>query len=216
MEFMKIKKFKEYQLLNGIEVIKKLKLEDHLGNLLNDNKSNNAPYHNLNHTLCVIKNVYYLANQEDLNNKEIKNLVLAAIYHDFNHSQGEKKDDENIKEAIKALKKYVEGDTTDIEELIKATQYPYVIEDKDLSDSQKVLKDADVMQIFEDNFIQQVIYGLSTELKMSVKDFLPIQIKFLDNLKYYTKAAQEISKSRLSTIKDETNFLIDLLNKKSE
>ncbi|MFM2395252.1 MAG: hypothetical protein RLZZ546_3235 [Bacteroidota bacterium] len=204
-----IKKFEDYQLLNGIEVIKKLKLEKHLSNLLNDNKANNAPYHNLNHTLCVIKNVYYIANQENCIKKEITTLVLAAIYHDFNHSQGAKKDDENIKEAIKALKKYVEDNTDTIEELIKATQYPYVIEDKDLSPLQKIIKDADVMQIFEDNYIQQVILGLSTELKMSVKDFLGMQSKFLDNLKYYTKAAQDISKSKLPAIKKETKLLIE-------
>lgn len=208
---MKIKKFKDYQILNGIEVFKKLKMEEHLGNLLRDNRSNNAPYHNLNHTLCVIKNVYYLANQENCTKKETKNLVLAAIYHDFNHSQGEKKDDENIKEAIKSLKKYVE-DTEEIEELIKATQYPYIIEDKDLSNLQKIIRDADLMQTLEDDFIQQVIIGLSTELKMSVKDFLPIQMKFLDNLKYYTKSAQEISKDKLSTIKEEVKTLINLWN----
>ena len=41
---------------------------------------------------------------------------------------------------------------------------------------QKVIRDADMMHLLEDDYIQQVMIGLSTELNMTFKEFIPIQL----------------------------------------
>ena len=41
-----------------IQLIQKFQLDNYFGNVIRHSKSNNAPYHNLHHILCMIKNCY--------------------------------------------------------------------------------------------------------------------------------------------------------------
>ncbi len=210
-----IKRFEAYYGLDPLEIIKKYKLDDYLKTVLTESKSNNAPYHNINHVLCMVKNTYIIGQVEGLGKNEIRTLVISALFHDFNHSEGKKSDDENIKTAIKAVKKYILEKDKDIEDdiinIIKATEYPYVIEDKDLDMSQKVIRDSDMLQTLEDNFVHQILFGLSKELGIEFKKFLDIQLNFIDNLKLYTKSAKEMSKGKFTKIKKDVKYLKSIL-----
>ena len=46
---------------------------------------------------------------------------------------------------------------------IKATQYPYVIEDENLNNNQKLLRDCDILSYFGDTWISHTLFGLSKE-----------------------------------------------------
>lgn len=184
-----------------LELIKKYGLEFYLKCFLENNTAINAPYHNLYHTFCVIENCYKIAKDENISKPEIRLLLLAAIFHDFNHSQGKRYDEENVKMARKKFMNFsTESDDVNIEviELILATQYPYVIPDEDLSLLQKIIRDADMMQLFEKNFIQQLWIGLlQQELDKSKKDAIEMQLKFMKSIKFYTPYAQRISNELL-------------------
>lgn len=206
-----IKKFKEYaNNITVLDIIKELDLGDYLNILLTENKSNQAPYHNINHLLCVTKFCYLFGKEENVSKKELKVLVVAGMFHDFNHSEGKKSDDKNIIEAKKCVSKYVSDDVSDINILIDATQYPYVIEDGDLSLSQKIIRDADMMQTFEDNFIHQVVFGLSKEIGKDSIEFLTDQKKFISVLKFYTGTATNYTENKLEKLKEDIDYLIKI------
>lgn len=196
-------------------IIKKFNLDNYFNIILNYNKSNNAPYHNMYHLLCVMKNCFAIAKSEGYTNKEIRPLLIAALFHDFNHSMGKKKDSENVKEAIKEFLKYSEESKEDNEKIvaiIEATEFPYVI-DK-LNQEQKIIRDADLMQIFADNYFQQNILGLAEEFSSPLSKFLEGQTKFMDEVKFNTEYGKRISNKYLDDKKEDCEYLKQVLSKK--
>jgi len=190
-----------YNLLEGWNLLKYWKI------FLEHNTALNAPYHNQFHTECVMKNTYLLSvkhltspndgfKEKEKKSRQIKKLLIAALFHDFNHSAGEKSDAENVQKAIKAFLEHSfesEEDNKEIISIIKATQFPYVIDEKDLSLSQQIIRDADMMQMFEPNFFQQIIVGLlHTELKIpTLKGCVDAQMKFMANTHFRTETAKQ-------------------------
>lgn len=189
--------------LEAIEIIDKYEyLQKAFKYIILNNNSNDKPYHNLNHLLTVLKYCYIGAIEESIiNEKELRELLLTAIFHDFNHSGGKKTDDVNIKISKKAIKEFVESENIDVDidsvnEILDATQYPYIIEGSSLNIRQSIIRDADLMQVFEYNWIHQNIAGLSSELKMNFLDFVKPQRKFLDSTEFNTKWGKKMKKER--------------------
>lgn len=184
-----------------LKIIKELKLDTYLTFFLKNNTAITAPYHNLFHSFCVASNCYLIAQDEKLDTTQIKELVIAGLFHDFNHSQGKLSDEANVKEAIKQFEKCSKEDkesTKRISRIIEVTQYPYVIPNKDLSLQEKIIRDADMLQPFEKNYIQQVIVGLlMEELDMTMEKALDAQIKFMKNMKaeFNTEYSKKVFKT---------------------
>jgi hypothetical protein len=127
--------------------------------------------------------------------------LIAAIFHDVNHTIGKEKDDVNVQNSKDAIKKFVkqeeiDADTNYMNKLLDATQYPYVIEGKDLDLKQGIIRDADLMQVFEYNWIHQNISGLSSELKMDFLDFVQPQRKFLESAAFNTDWGKGMHKDK--------------------
>lgn len=107
--------------------------------VIKNNKSNLAPYHNLNHMLCVVKYCYNaLEFMGILDDENTESLLLAALFHDFNHSMGRRDDSFNITQAKLGVIDFYETNNVlinlpFINEIIDATQYPYIIDNKYLS-----------------------------------------------------------------------------------
>jgi HD superfamily phosphodiesterase len=198
-----------------LNIIKFNKLENYLKIILKENKSNNLPYHNLYHTLCVVDNVHAISTNEELSSKEIRLVMLAALFHDFNHSGGKLSDSENVKNAIEAFKTFSvesEKDNNFVVEIIKATEYPYVIKDDELSLYQKIIRDADLMQTFEKNYLQQNVIGLMEELKVdSLDKMLEGSLNFWKNCKFHTDFAKEMSMTYMPSIEKDVEFLKEIL-----
>ena len=152
--------------------------------------------------MTVLKYCYLGALSENVKDeKELRELLIAAIFHDVDHTAGKEKDDVNIKNSKKAIKSFVEQEDIDVDlekinAILDATQYPYVLESKDLDLRQKLIRDADLMQVFEYNLIHQNIAGLSTELKMNFIDFVAPQRKFLDSAEFNTNWGKRMKKER--------------------
>lgn len=179
-----------------LEIIKELNLENYLKILLKYNNSNDLPYHNFYHHLCVMKNCYEICQGLDLgeiNGEELRLLCKAALVHDFNHSGGKFKDEVNVQNAIEAFWYNFPNEKSEnikiINEIIKATQYPYVIEEKDLTLLQMIIRDADLLQVCEDNWLQQIIFGLKNEMNINLETILKESKDFWSNINFHTSIA---------------------------
>ncbi|MEK6828604.1 MAG: HD domain-containing protein [Nanoarchaeota archaeon] len=202
--------------LEAIEIIDKFEyLQKAFKYILLNSKSNHNPYHDLNHLLTVMKYCYYGAIAEKIKDeKELRELLITAIFHDVNHSGGKKTDDINIKNSKKIIKEFVTSENIDVDsdsmnEILDATQYPYVLEGKDLNLRQAIIRDADLMQVYEYNWIHQNINGLSSELKMDFIDFLKPQRKFLENAEFNTSWGKKLKKEKWNGVMKQFKMLED-------
>jgi len=142
------------------------------------NTSNNAPYHHFHHMICVTKWAMILAEDEGIAEGTTiwYELMLACMFHDINHSMGELPDKVNVSEAVaqflgfydshlKFRSDYPISDTA-VTYIIRATEYPYVIDDSELSKCQAIIRDADLLVSLEPDWFQNAFLGLMKEMKV--------------------------------------------------
>ncbi|HWP61302.1 MAG TPA: HD domain-containing protein [Candidatus Paceibacterota bacterium] len=151
------------------------------------------PYHNFRHMfhvtwLCHEACLYY---RDVLTPRQMRNLLVAALFHDYDHSGKTGPDQHNIDRAIAGLRTHHAPEDaeylSEIEALIRATHFPYNIPVEELDLCGKIIRDADMGQAFSVAWIQQVVIGLGVEWGKSVREVLDIQPKFLANLTFYTE-----------------------------
>ncbi len=177
-----------------------------------------APYHNVRHMLHVLWEAYDGGVHMGLSKDELRVLLIAAIMHDYNHV-GQKGDDSvNIERSIRALHmNALEEDRAlifDIENIIRATQYPYVENDpQKLTLSQRILRDADQSQTFSLVWVQSIVYGLSKELDITPRKMLEFQIPFLQKLSFFTLWGENKFSTKISARIAEVKEMIELLEK---
>lgn len=181
-----------------------------LKHILLTNTANNAPYHNLNHLLTVTRHAY---NALRFNNSFyggcMEDVLVACLFHDYNHSQGKENDEYNIKVAKQELVKFLNSldenplDTDFMLELIDATQYPYVIPAEELSPYQKIIRDADLCQIYEYDWLKQNILGLSIEMGIPIVDLIKGQGHFLCSIVPLTEYGKYMHNTYFSSVLEE-------------
>ncbi len=198
--------------MKALEIIKKYKLESYFKILLLENEANVSPYHNLWHTLTVFENCSMITESEKINKEQTRNILIAAMFHDFNHSAGKLKDSDNVKKAIDkfvSVSEEKEEDDKFVIDLIKATEFPYVVENPDIY--QQIIRDADMLQLTKDDWIQMAIIGLKTEFNKDLKEHLNGQINFLNSIKLYTKMGNTIWNKCKNEIISDTKYLYDIV-----
>ena len=173
------------------------------------------PYHNFRHLfhvlwLCFSAAQFYATS---LSKHDIRELLIAAMFHDFDYTGMMGNDDVNITLALRGLKKHLlveDGDSyPNIEKLIRATQYPYVIPVEELDLRGKIIRDADLSQALSPAWIQQVIFGLSEEWNKAPIEVLLAQVGFLNSVKFHTEWAHH--EFDLEAKRNEVADLIKLL-----
>lgn len=174
--------------------------------IIKNNKSNNLPYHGIDHLFEVYNDCKTLIDfsqmdQFSLNedSEEVNyetELLIAALFHDYNHSGGKLKDSENIEIAIKGCKEFL--DTIDydlnfdvIESVIKATEYPSPLKG-DLTIEQKIIQDADMCYLLNDIAIVKLYYGLREEFGVELDKFLENQLAFFETVKFNSRLYSDI------------------------
>jgi len=181
----------------------------------------NHPYHNLRHMLhvtwqCHQASIFY-GHLISLHN--VRNLLIAAMFHDFDHSGRSGNDDLNIELAIRGFKKHIQPEDIpskdDIESLMRITEYPPMIDSSELTLRAQILRDADISQALSPVWIQQVIVGLAKEQDRTFLEMLKQQEPFLSNLKFHTEWAKttfppEVIQAKIQEARD----LIEILEKK--
>lgn len=204
--------------MEGIHIIQRSELlQKAFAYIVDNSTSNYLPYHNLNHLLTVLKYVDYLAQEEGVYFDKRTSLHLAALFHDVNHSGGKLKDSENIENAINAFLKfyeeqvdYLNEDKKLIDEVvdnIKSTQFPYVQPNSSITLYQKIMRDADMMQQFEYNWINQTTLGLAKEQKIDIRKFVYHQRHFLESTIFLTQSANDFKRKNWNKMMNEFRIL---------
>lgn len=155
------------------------------------------PYHNLRHMLHVLWQCHdaCLFYNFDLSMTQKRVLLIAAIFHDFDHSGFAGDDDVNIERALRAVRRHLlpidEPHLGTIEMLISETEYPYRVPNSELTQCAQILRDADMSQTVSETWIQQIIVGFASEWRKSPYEVLVMQETFVKNLRFHTEWAQE-------------------------
>ena len=164
-------------------------------------KNLTRPYHNLRHMLHVTWLCYQAAEfyRDRLTLRQIRNLLIAALFHDFDHSGhphpgADDPDGINIGCAIAALRRHIVPEDRPflpaIKALIEATNYPYAGAGEQLDLSGQIIRDADLAQSLSPAWIQQVVIRLARERHLSPLEILKMQPAFLAALSFNTEWAR--------------------------
>lgn len=179
----------------------------------------NNPYHNFRHMMHVTWLSYlacrYYSNV--LSKREMRNLMIAAMFHDFNHRGTVGPDILNIKLAVQAFKDNIlledKPYINDILAVIEATEYPYKTLSSNLDLSLKIIRDADLSQSLCSTWLQQVVFGFAAEWGKTPLEVLKAQVNFHKNLKFNTSWAEDTwTVEDINKKIDETQNLIDILD----
>jgi hypothetical protein len=162
------------------------------------NPSGDAPYHNNEHMITVYNFCKDISN--NIEHTDNLNLLVAALFHDFDHSMGKEKDNVNVERAIEAFSDYYNNELTHTDinkdkviDIIKITEYPYTIKNSELNTDQKIIRDADLLQGSVDNWYDFIVIGLSKEMNIPIGAVLKEGlIKFRENIEYNFDYSREV------------------------
>jgi hypothetical protein len=165
------------------------------------------PYHNFRHTTHVTWLCHHAGGFYSIEPRPMRNFLIAAMFHDYDHAGRSGDDDLNVARAIRGLEKHVlETDRPfldDIVTMIRATEYPYTIRSEDLDLRAKILRDADLGQALNPAWLQQVVFGLAVERGERPIETLRLQKTFLSSFKPLTEWGrtmfpQEVIKAKIA------------------
>lgn len=182
--------------------------------VLENNTAKDNPYHNNHHLLGVFRSAMKLTIGH-LETKDITEIGLAALFHDFNHSGGKLTDTENIKLAITELSVFHINnvqlftdkgiDVGNSYVLMNITEYPHKREPETIQE--KIIRYSDMLQYYDENWFLNVVMGfLNKEVGLSIKDSIENQIKFVNNVKFYTEGDLYIRSESQNQILRELDF----------
>lgn len=149
----------------------------------------NHPYHNFRHMIHVLWLCYDACKfyRAELTRREIRNILIGALFHDFDHSGLMGHDDLNIERAVRGFIKHTHADDVDHADniifLIRGTEFPHTKVDSGLLD---ILRDADLAQALSSAWIQQVVFGLAREWGKPPLEVLKMQPAFSGGIKFKT------------------------------
>ncbi|MCB9360458.1 MAG: HD domain-containing protein [Flavobacteriales bacterium] len=201
--------FQKYVDLHIYSGINYRKAERYIVNRLEKELPNNLHYHDLRHTLDVCAAVERIALMEGVEGDDIFLLKTAALYHDA----GFVKQYSNNEEIGAALAKevlprfgYTDEQIEVIHQLIKATKVPQQPKNK----LEEIICDADLDYLGGNDF-HLIADKLKRELMerdivQTDKQWDELQIKFLEQHRYFTKTAIELrrdnKKARIEEVKE--------------
>lgn len=168
-------------------------------------KNEDKYYHTFRHMIAVanIANIL-LENEDDITKLTC---IVAALYHDYEHSLGKELDSYNISNAIQhaylelnnfyyidaqySLFSNANVDIPKVYDAIFCTIYPFRVEPKNIIEA--ALRDADLLMCLCPD-AEHFAKGLSLETKVNrnVDDMF----NFVSSQKFYTKKAQDIFNQR--------------------
>lgn len=156
------------------------------------------PYHNFRHMfhvmwLCYQACVFYAG---ELSPRQMRSLLVAALFHDFDHSGIMSNDDLNIDRAVRGFGTYIapedERYSGNIVAMIMSTGYHYQAASENLPLCCQILRDADLSQALNGAWIQQVVFGLAAGRSKQPIDVLKAQGAFHKSLVFNTEWARQM------------------------
>lgn len=181
------------------------------------NHYNPLPYHNLSHAVLVAYtaiDLYYKINKDNINDVELRKLVIASLMHDARHSGGMFTDELNLQHAVEAFhsldyKLNLFENSDDIVAMILCTEFtdgefPIAA----VTDLEMILRDAYLLSsIYSSNLADQLL-NLAKERNIDFDhdiDLVINQIKFMDGISLYF----EVSAARYRMYRDKVVKVLD-------
>ena len=127
------------------------KSEEYISQLLKDNLSPLYSYHNIDHTIQVVKACKAISADMNLNPEQLEKLLVAAWFHDSGYIEGrENHENRSMKIASDFLTKNGKSADyiTEVNYIIAATEKSFVPQ----TTLQKILKDADFINLGSHNY----------------------------------------------------------------
>jgi HD superfamily phosphodiesterase len=175
------------------------------------------PYHNMRHMLHVMWNTYNGAMFYKIGGRTLRNMLIAALFHDFGHTGNTVDDSINIAIAIAGLEHNLLPEDvpyrSEITSYIKATEMPSsTIDNAEENLPKLILRDADLSYTLEDVWIQPVNFGLNFEMGISTEKILKFQETFLTKiLVLSTDWAKQKYSQKIKDRVEEANEMIKVL-----
>ncbi len=160
-----------------------------------NNPSKLLPYHNNFHqaSVAVLADTIWRVIYKNERPEERAALIIAAMFHDYNHSGGAKPDTINVVTTLRDICPLVPPSVEHlVYEAILSTEFPFVRDP--VSDVAKVLRDADILACTvcsQYTYYQQYVVGLRKEIELaknttiSDEEFFTMQMNFLPNIKFF-------------------------------
>lgn len=170
------------------------------------------PYHDWYHTCCVIEGTinglrHYLKDSlsalSDTEQREVNSTILAAAFHDIGHTGVKEPDIVNVSRSIMIAHRFlvdagIHGntnqalfvDTPFLLETLQSTQYPFKREP--LNEYQRILRDADLLQILEPTWFDDLYVNMYTEFlegnpSLGFKQFCLNEMDFIKGARFFSK-----------------------------
>ena len=174
------------------KILKAYCLEAMWSLFVNNNRAASLYYHNNYHAMWMMVNCYNMSMNHEMDDNDRRLLLIAAMFHDFDHSGGVLLDKVNIAAARTGVYRHV--DINDIDKkvviyLIKITEFPFAYEP--ITIQEKIIRDSDIMQGMTP-FVNKIIYhDLFCELltrtpTLTYERFIALQREFHEKSVMYT------------------------------
>ena len=151
-------------------------------------------------------------------------LVLACLFHDFDHSGGKPSDRENIDRAIAGLRWFASTGLgqkisdrgikfTEVEALIRVTEFPFIHEPT--NSLERCIRDADVLYSFSTVGVAHVVGGLRKEIAVMTGNMIELafvekQREFVNGLHLYTEPGRYLwQKARTIVLDEQIRYIKD-------
>ena len=153
-------------------------------------------YHNLVHTMRVVKSVVEASIPDTPADRDIlATRALAALYHDWGHPGVISDDAENVRDAsqkVLSIRRLLPGwaDHGAAAKMIRGTRFPMLSSELEaLTDDQSLLRDMDIWNIgaySDEEIFQSNVCGLAAEWEMTPKEVATRNVDFFKNAKTLT------------------------------
>ncbi len=195
---------KERKQIAGLIFVKYERLKDHILDRLKNELPENLYYHGVHHTLDVLNAIERIGKSEGVSQEEQLMLNTAALFHDAGYLYTY---DHNEELAIKMAKKilpdygYTPNQIKIISGIIRTTKVRSLPKTR----LQEIMNDADYDYLGGKDYetIVETLYKEMCEQKQKIsrKEWVLLQIRFLEKHKYFTESAGKTrEKSKLQQI----------------
>jgi hypothetical protein len=183
-------------------------------------KNLNHPYHNFRHILHVTYAVYRMCEHYVglglITPLQARFALIAALFHDFDHTGKPGPDSVNTARAIAGLHRHVLDEDRPylgkMDGMIRDMEFPHQLPSASLSLLHRMLRDADMVQALDPVWLQEVVFGLAKERDVPPFEVLRQQVDFLQKLEFHTGWAQKhYPRSMIENKIAEAQALIDIL-----
>ena len=201
------------------ELLKRHGLFDMWQHIRSTNTGTSNPYHNNRHmwnmaqiALTLFRTTFVSAPPLEKYLWVEKELLIACLWHDYEHSGGRLPDAENIERAVSGMYEWaaehgqhiIPEILAEAGEAIRVTEFPFIHTPKDIV--QWCIRDADLLYTFSNN-TGPIVEGLYEEIKHKLngatfQEFLLGQRKFLATAEFFTTEGRLLRDALIDRVVD--------------